>query len=166
MKAREDRCNTATIRSVTDLEVERVVPFPEAVVESHVQPGRSHTFGEVTDEVTLRPQVNTVPVPVVDALKVTPALVVLGGQDHVCGDNGRGIGGRGTMGEEGGQWERNRGQGNFTGKASNIRAASHITVTLIAGAIPMSFILLSMLIISEVTFSPASLAQNMALYTA
>ena len=73
------------------------------------------------------------------------------------------------MGEEyreGEQWERNRGQGNFTGKASNIRTVSHVTVTLVAGAIRMSFILLSMLIISEVTFSPVSLAQNMALYTA
>ena len=94
---------------VTDLEVERVVPFPEAVVESHVQPGRPHTLGEVTDEVTLRPQVNTVPVPVVDAFKVTPALVVLGGQDDVCGDNGRGIGGRGTMGEEWGEGNNGRG---------------------------------------------------------
>ena len=63
--------------SSTHLEVEWVVPLPEAVVEAHVEASRSHTVREVTNEVTLGSKVNAVPIPVVGVLEVAPSLVVL-----------------------------------------------------------------------------------------
>ena len=66
------------------LQVKRVEPLPEAVVQSHVEPCGPHTGCQVTNEVSLGTSVHTVPVPVVGPTEIAPTFVMLRRQNNVC----------------------------------------------------------------------------------
>lgn len=70
-------------------DIQRVIPLPQTVVQSHVEPGLPHTCCKVTNQVPLGPLVNTVPVPVVGVGEVAPSLMVLGGEDNICVQAGK-----------------------------------------------------------------------------
>ncbi len=65
------------------LEIQGVVPLLQAVVQSHVQASCPDTVREAANQVPLWPLIHTVPVPVVGAGEIAPALMVLGCQNNI-----------------------------------------------------------------------------------
>ena len=64
-------------------DIQRVIPLPQTVIKTHVEPRLPHTGCEVTNQVPLGALINTVPVPVVGIGEVAPSLMVLGGENNI-----------------------------------------------------------------------------------
>ena len=65
------------------LDIERVEPLSQAVVEAHAKPRLPHTRRKVTHKISLWSLINAVPIPVVALAEVAPALVMLRREHHI-----------------------------------------------------------------------------------